>query len=1160
MRRSLKAKSLIIVILTGLAVLPLVLLAAWIAGGTPICTAPNAQYGSTIAYAWSHGIIDGAIVTWGDFRNGSHDDIWAQRVNGDGDEQWSTDGVPVCTSTGNQSYPAIATDKENGAIIAWEDERSGPTNSDIYAQRILSTDAPDWTTNGVVVCNAAGDQSDVVVIADGYYGAIVMWIDKRTDPDGDIYVQRLDDTGAPMWPANGVAVCTASGVQVDPVIAPIGTLGFIIAWVDHRAGPYSNLADIYAQRVSLTGVTQWDDDGIPICAAAMDQVGPAIVGDRFRNAIIAWRDHRNDTGSPEGDIFAQRVGPSGDAQWTPDGFAVWQGPAEDLDPELTIDGSDNAVVVWPGIHNGLYTDLYLAIVDGVSTPTTRPVCTAQFSQGQQAVVSDGAGGAVISWIDSRAAFGTFAIYAQRYNNGEFLWDPDGILITGGLANNRNLRMVTDGAHGAITSWDRAGDIYAQRAYGEDCGLSVSSLDFGMVSVGDWQEEQFTITNTGEGSVLEGSVWESCPHYQIMSGGGAYSLNPSEYVDVVVRFEPTESGTHACDIQTGNVLCGAVPCTGNGMGCDVDPIDIDFGLIATGEYVDETFTIYNLLSSTLTGDISETCGAFSILSGGGPFSLGPGEFLVVTVRFGPAPSGQYDCTVDTGEEFCYDVSLTGQVCATQPRLYVDEDAIGSGDGTSWANAYTELREALAAVDLCPGITEIWVAEGTYTPTELPDTLARFELKNNLSIYGGFNGTESTLGERDVSAHPTILSGEVGAPGQIDNCHNVVYAFNVDATAVLDGFTVTGAYNPNGNGGGMVVEGGTPTISNVTFEANEAQYGGGMYLEVANAILLQRLTFDSNVASYWGGGLYANRCTTATFTNMLFCDNNAGAKGGGYYQYLSPGTVLSTVAFCDNVADNGGAVGILKSTASLTNVSMCANTGNVAGGGLYFDIGGGGDVTNSILWGDTAPVGNEVFYEMFLLGVPFSYSLIENCGGSGAGWDTDIGIDGGNNIEGDPLFYYPWDGDLRIGAGSPAIEAGDGTAAHLTSTDLDGEARVIGAAPDMGAYEYATPTGVGGDEDPTVPDAFALYQNVPNPFNPTTTIAYDVPAGGGRVRLDIFDVSGRLVRILVDGTQTEGVKRASWDGRNNQGAVVASGVYFCRMTAPEFTQTRKMVLLR
>jgi len=100
----------------------------------------------------------------------------------------------------------------------------------------------------------------------------------------------------------------------------------------------------------------------------------------------------------------------------------------------------------------------------------------------------------------------------------------------------------------------------------------------------------------------------------------------------------------------------------------------------------------------------------------------------------------------------------------------------------------------------------------------------------------------------------------------------------------------------------------------------------------------------------------------------------------------------------------------------------------------------------------------------------------------------------------------------------------------------------------------------EQDGGVPKAFALRQNVPNPFNPSTTVYYDVPSGGGNVSLRIYDVSGRLVRTLVNGRKTEGSKSVTWDGTGDRGQSIASGIYFYRMAAPGFTETKKMVLLR
>lgn len=95
---------------------------------------------------------------------------------------------------------------------------------------------------------------------------------------------------------------------------------------------------------------------------------------------------------------------------------------------------------------------------------------------------------------------------------------------------------------------------------------------------------------------------------------------------------------------------------------------------------------------------------------------------------------------------------------------------------------------------------------------------------------------------------------------------------------------------------------------------------------------------------------------------------------------------------------------------------------------------------------------------------------------------------------------------------------------------------------------------------MPRAYALYQNEPNPFNPTTEITYDVPRGGAPVMLSIYDVSGRLVRRLVDAFETAGQNQVTWDGRDDRGGQAASGVYFCRLRTPRYDKTVKMTLVQ
>lgn len=155
------------------------------------------------------------------------------------------------------------------------------------------------------------------------------------------------------------------------------------------------------------------------------------------------------------------------------------------------------------------------------------------------------------------------------------------------------------------------------------------------------------------------------------------------------------------------------------------------------------------------------------------------------------------------------------------IFVDRDATGTGDGSSWTNAFTDLSDALAAA---PAGGELWVAEGSYRPDE-DDALRElsFQLRSGVAVYGGFSGTETQRDERDPALHPTILTGDLlGNDGPnfanyADNSFHVVVASGTDNTAILDGFTISGGCASD-FGGGIYSLGGSPTIRGCTITRN------------------------------------------------------------------------------------------------------------------------------------------------------------------------------------------------------------------------------------------------------------------------------------------------------------------------------------------------------
>jgi predicted outer membrane repeat protein len=209
---------------------------------------------------------------------------------------------------------------------------------------------------------------------------------------------------------------------------------------------------------------------------------------------------------------------------------------------------------------------------------------------------------------------------------------------------------------------------------------------------------------------------------------------------------------------------------------------------------------------------------------------------------------------------------------------------------------------------------------------------------------------------------------------------------------------------------------------------------------------------------------NDNSSPALTNVTFSGNTA-AQGGGVYNWTHQGEssdpTLTNVSFSGNTADTqGGGMYNWTSNPALTNVTFSGNNAD-EGGGMANWNGSSPTLDNCILWGNTATNGAQIYNGGS--SPTISYSDIQGSGGSGAGWDNNLGTDGDGNIDADPQFVdadgpddvvgTP-DDDLRLGLTSPAINAGDNSAVTVT-TDLDGQPRIQGGTVDMGAYEAPSP---------------------------------------------------------------------------------------------------------
>lgn len=375
----------------------------------------------------------------------------------------SDENVAIAVATGNQWNVRLTTDGANGAIFVWQDRRGG-TIDKLFIQRVNSAGNAVWQTGGSQLSSGGGFQYNPDIIPDGNGGAFIVWQDNRNVADYDIYAQRVSSDGQLLWGAFGVVVCGATGHQYNPRVTSDGKGGIVVTWQDKRSGQY----DIYAQRLTSTGVSVWQQNGVVVCDASSDQLEPKIVSAEAGDVIIAWIDYQRGTGFP--DVFAQKLFLDGSRAWSSSGVAVCTEANSQWNVQMVSDGTAGAILTWQDRRISSIDRIYAQRIDsGGSTRWTTNGIQLSFSNGTQyypKIASDGNGGAVIVWQDNRRG-DDFDIYAQRVNSeGALLWASAGQVVSAVNGHQYNPQVIVDKSS-VLVSWQdkRNGsdyDIYVQR--------------------------------------------------------------------------------------------------------------------------------------------------------------------------------------------------------------------------------------------------------------------------------------------------------------------------------------------------------------------------------------------------------------------------------------------------------------------------------------------------------------------------------------------------------------------------------------------------------------------------------------------------------------------------------------------------------------------------
>ncbi len=458
--------------------------AQWSENGIPVCTEAGGQRSPVIIPVQS-----GIIVVWEDGR-GSNTDIYMQKYDLEGSVAWSVEGVAACRATNDQWTPTLVSDLEGGAIVAWADWRGN--NFDIYAQRVSDEGVSLWPADGIAVCGSTMDQTTPCIVEDGAGGSIICWVDFRYN-NFDIFAQRVGADGQLLWESNGIVVCSDTGRQDHIDAASDREGGILVSWEDRRNGQ----RDIFAQRIDKNGIDLWGSDGVAVCVSSGNQYAPEVISDNSCGAIIAWVDQR----SGHSDLFVQRVDTTGNMLWSDNGIAVCSNGFGLDSPNMISDGEGGAILAWEDSRYGenfIYAQRILSDGSFLWETNGVEVCSVASKQWSPKIVSDGEGGAIISWYDYRN--GNYDIFAQRVDAaGNPMWTGNGEVICSAENTQWIHSAATDGEGGAMIIWEdsRKGsdvDLYLQRIDADGSTLVATLLQsYSLVASGREIELSWTLS-------------------------------------------------------------------------------------------------------------------------------------------------------------------------------------------------------------------------------------------------------------------------------------------------------------------------------------------------------------------------------------------------------------------------------------------------------------------------------------------------------------------------------------------------------------------------------------------------------------------------------------------------------------------------------------------
>lgn len=1010
-----------------------------------------------------------------------------------------------------------------------------------------ATDLRLWDTTGVVIRQGWQVEWQRAAEMDENGNVIYTWSDTRLG-DRDVYAQKISPSGQKLWPEDGALVIHALGRQEDPQLIPVGSGNCIFIWNDFREDPA--WGDLYAQKLDANGNIQWDPTGKLLSTGDFDS--PAefrMVADGTGGAIILWNDIRS---GDIGDIYAIRVMADGTipTEWPPNGLAVVVAPEGQRQITVDTDGAGGAIIAWSDSRNSPVTgkDIYIQRVtinaqlawgtDGVV------VCDTLLDQESPKICPSGSGGAYLVWVDKRDDSNGDLYFQVVSNTGTLLlpYSQGKPLIVWTLQQELP-RIVADGSGNAIIIWQDTRNDPIQNLFYDIYAQKVNSSGNRL-----W--------NTQGVAVCIDPANQSEARLNADDAGGAVCV----WMDERNGNESPKTNIYAQKINSN----GTMAWTANGVPVCEAPGFQYFPLIRAA-------ATYSLIAWGDERSGSKGIWHQKLNASGVPQLTANGDTLIWGI------SG--------------DAVSPHMVHDNQGKIFVFFEDLR--DGAAGYSAYVQMLDTLGNVLLEPNGRPVCPSP-VYTSIKSQQTI-------DACSDGGTGAIVAWQDARDSNPYKQVYTQRVNSDGSLqwgnggyrvspyDNEQGApLIAEDGDGGAVLawSAFSIVTYYDNDVYAAKITHEGTTAWTSQITNVLWEDE-------------ILQNVASDGNGGAYlaWRGGpwpeydVYAQHVdasgnllwdSAAPLCTEVGKQNNVriaslGSEGAIFvWEDERAASMGDTILARDIYGQKINAAG--QAVWAVNGIPICSMNADQSSPELALD----GDGHVFIIWEDFRSASYDLYIQKMTAdgqmlfaanGIPFCtapydqsapYILSDGQGGNFVFWDdyrsapsSDIfGLHLDDNgeafsdwtINGNPISAY-------FNKQNHAVLIGDYVSGAVTvwqDKRSSGKDEIINLyAQRTNDYVYGV---VPGDDNSAQPAAFRLYRPYPNPFNPSVRLRFQI-AHPGNVRLAIYDLLGREVVILKDGWQRAGSGEFTWQAKD-----FASGMYVARLEFEGRQAQQKLLLLK